>query len=48
MQSHHHYFNHSPMYHNLLFNQRVRLASEDNELSQEGVTAPKHVGAILM
>jgi hypothetical protein len=35
------------MKHNWLFLQSVTLASKDNELSEDGVTAPKHVGAIL-
>jgi hypothetical protein len=26
----------------------VTLASTDNELPEDGVTAPKHIGAILM
>jgi hypothetical protein len=26
----------------------VTLASADNELPEDGVTAPKHVGAVLM
>jgi hypothetical protein len=48
MQPHHHRINHTPMYHNKLFEQSVTLASTDNELSEDGVTAPKHVGVILM
>jgi hypothetical protein len=36
------------MYHNELFEENVTLTSTDNELAEGGVTAPKHVGAILM
>ena len=31
-----------------LFEQSVTLANTDNELPEDGVTAPKHVAAILM
>jgi len=37
------------MNNNLLFKQSgVTLASTDNELPEDGVTVPKHVGAILI
>jgi len=40
-------FGSRPMNHNWLFQQSVTLASTDNELPEDGVTAPRHVGAIL-
>jgi hypothetical protein len=48
MQPHHHRINHTPMYRNWLFYQSVTLASTNNALPEDGVTGPKHVGAILM
>ena len=36
------------MNHNRLFLHSVTLESMDNALPEDGVTAPKHVGAILM
>jgi len=38
----------SPMNHNWPFYQSVTLASMGNALPEDGVTAPKHVGAILV
>jgi hypothetical protein len=40
--------NHTPVNHNLLLYQSVTLASTDNALPEDGVTAPKHVAANLM
>jgi hypothetical protein len=48
MQPHHHRINHTPMYLNWLFLTTVTLASTNNALPDEGVIAPKHVGAVLM
>jgi len=48
MQPHHHCFNHTPKNQNCPFLKKVTLASTSNELPEDGVTAPKHVGAILM
>ena len=47
MQPHHHGFNHTDVsYFNILTT--VTLASTSNALPEDGVTAPKHVGAVLM
>jgi hypothetical protein len=44
MQPHHHKL----MYFNLLFLTTVTLACVNNAFPDDGVTAPKHVGAVLM
>jgi len=44
MQPHHH----TPMYFWLATLTTVTLASKSNALPDDGVTAPKHVGAVLM
>jgi hypothetical protein len=48
MQPHNHRINHTPMYFNGLFLKTVTLASTNNALPDEGVTARKHVGTVLM
>jgi hypothetical protein len=48
MQPHHHQFNHTLVNHNWTIQQSVALASTDDELPEDGVTAPKYVRAILM
>jgi len=48
MLPHHHRINHTPMYFNGLLLTTVTLASTNNVLPYDGVTAPKHVRAFLM
>jgi len=48
MRPHYHRINQTPMYHNWLFLTSVTLASTNNALPVDGVTAPEHFGAILM
>jgi len=47
MQPHHHCINHTLMYFNGLFLIPATLVSTNNALPDNGVTAPKHVGAVL-
>jgi hypothetical protein len=47
MQPHYHQFNHTDVsYSNILTT--VILASTNSAFPDDGVTAPKHVGAVLM
>jgi hypothetical protein len=48
MQPHHHRINHTPMFFNGLLLTTATLASANDALPDDGVTAPKYIGALLM